>query len=244
MNYAVKLPVFEGPLDLLLHLVEANRVDIYDIPVAQITAQYVDYLAAISDLDLEAAAQFLLMAATLLEIKARLLLPKPPAPPAVPEPDPRQELVERLLVYRRFKRAAAHLSVLAAEQARRYLRGGQVFLGEPPRGELDPVRLAAALRSLLKRPGAVGEVGRRRFSVRQKMREILWRLRRHPEGLRFRSLLAAGATRAEVIVTFLALLELLRWRRLTVLQESPCGEILILPREGRVLLGESPARPA
>ncbi|MEW6545847.1 MAG: segregation/condensation protein A [Bacillota bacterium] len=229
MNYAVRLPVFEGPLDLLLHLVEANRVDVYDIPVAEIADQYLQYLAALSAIDLDAAAEFVVMAATLLEIKARMLLPRPPGPPDTEEPDPRQELVERLVVYRQFKRATAYLAELIAHQAQCYLRGGKVPPGESPPGELAVGRLLQALRSLLKDNPPVMEVARRRLSVRQKMRQILWLLRRNPGGVRFGNLVGRGAAREEVVVTFLALLELLRQRRITVRQEQLFGEIFVFP---------------
>lgn len=230
MTYAVRLPVFEGPLDLLLHLVEANRVDVYDIPVAEIADQYLQYLIALSAIDLDGAAEFVVMAATLLEIKARMLLPRPPvSADGKEEPDPRQELVERLVLYRQFKRAAAHLAELIAHQARRYVRGGRFAPGEAPPGELSPARLLEALRSLLKDRAPVMEVARRRLTVRQKMREILWRLHRHPGGLRFGSLVGNGPGREELVVTFLALLELLRLRRVTVRQEELFGEIFVFP---------------
>ena len=230
MNYAVRLPVFEGPLDLLLYLVEANRVDIYDIPVAQIAEQYLEYLAALSAIDVDAAAEFVVMAATLLEIKARMLLPRPPAPPGSPEePDPRRELADRLVVYRKFKRAAAYLEELMLRQGRCYLRGGKVPAGEAVAGEISVAQLVEILRTLLRARVPVAEVARRRVSVGQKMREIMWRLRRNPGGLRFGNLLPPGATRELVVVTFLALLELLRQRRILVRQEELFGEIFVFP---------------
>lgn len=229
MSYAVRLPVFEGPLDLLLHLVEANRVDVYDIPVAEIADQYLQYLDALAAVDLDGAAEFVVMAATLLEIKARMLLPRPPAPPQTQEPDPRQELVERLVLYRQFKRAAAHLADLMAYQAECFLRGGRLPPGEPGPGELEVGRLVEALRSLLRRKPPVVEVARRRISVGQKMRQIMWHVRRHPQGVPFRRLVRAGAGREEVVVTFLALLELLRQRRIRVRQEQLFGEIFVFP---------------
>ncbi|HHY95008.1 MAG TPA: segregation/condensation protein A, partial [Firmicutes bacterium] len=147
MGYAVRLQVFEGPLDLLLHLVEANRVDIYDIPVAEITAQYLRYLQDMAAVDLEAGAEFVVMAATLLEIKARMLLPVPAATEPK-EPDPRRELVERLVRYRQFKRAAGYLQGLAQAQAQRFLRGGKVAAGDPMSAPVAPERLARALWAL------------------------------------------------------------------------------------------------
>ncbi|MDI6893350.1 MAG: segregation/condensation protein A [Bacillota bacterium] len=242
MNYAVRLSVFEGPLDLLLHLVEANRVDVYDIPVAQIAEQYLQYLAALSAVDVDAAAEFVVMAATLLEIKARMLLPRPPVPAQPQEPDPRQDLVERLVVYRKFKQAGAYLEELMARQGRCYLRGGKTPAGEVAAGELAVSRLLEMLRALLKQRAPVMEVARRRVSVRQKMREIVWRLRRSPAGIRFGNLLPPGAGREQVVVTFLALLELLRLRRIAVRQEGLFGEILVFPA-GRGMPGADGRRP-
>src|SRR5438874_13142880 len=115
MAYAIRLPVFEGPLDLLLHLIRQNKLDIYDIPIAVVTEQYLSYLALMESLDLEVAGEFLVMAATLAEIKSRMLLPRPPVVPAQEEDgqDPREALVQRLLEYERFNAAAEQLHALA-----------------------------------------------------------------------------------------------------------------------------------
>src|SRR5438874_13752361 len=114
MAYAIRLPVFEGPLDLLLHLIRQNKLDIYDIPIAVVTEQYLGYLALMESLDLDVAGEFLVMAATLAEIKSRMLLPRAPAAPVDEEEggDPREMLVQRLLEYERFKVAAEQFRVL------------------------------------------------------------------------------------------------------------------------------------
>jgi len=237
MGYAVRLQVFEGPLDLLLHLVEANRVDIYDIPVAEITAQYLRYLQDMAAVDLEAGAEFVVMAATLLEIKARMLLPVPAATEPE-EPDPRRELVERLVRYRQFKRAAGYLQELTQAQAQRFLRGGKVAAGDPMSAPVAPERLARALWALLRVPVPPGELARSRFSVRQKMRDILRLLRQHPTGLPFRILLPARPGRGEVVVTFLAVLELCRLARITVRQERPFADILVFPGQQEGIVAE------
>ncbi len=117
-NLSLKLTAFEGPLDLLLHLIERDKIDIYDIPIVAVTEQYISYLRNLSEFDLETASEFLVMAATLLQIKSRLLLPKKPAEEDEEEADPRQQLVDMLVEYRRIKRAAAALGALKQEAAR------------------------------------------------------------------------------------------------------------------------------
>ncbi len=137
-GYTVKLEVFEGPLDLLLHLIRREEMDIYDIPIARITQQYLEHLDSLATLDLDTASEFLLMAATLMDIKSRMLLPRPPAGEFIDEEaqaDPRTELVARLLEYRRYKEAAGDLSDLFAAARRRHSRfggpGGQLPAGGP-----------------------------------------------------------------------------------------------------------------
>src|SRR4030043_2048547 len=124
--YTVKVDVFEGPLDLLLHLIKQNQIDIYDIPIALVTEQYLDYIKVMKALDLTIAGEFLVMAATLMYIKSRMLLPSPIEEEEEEGEDPRAELVQRLVEYKRFKEAAVRLS----QQA---LLGGGVFI-RPPRG--------------------------------------------------------------------------------------------------------------
>jgi segregation and condensation protein A len=139
-GYPVTLPVFEGPLDLLLYLIRRQEIDIYDIPVARITEQFLDYLALMEALDIEVAADFLVMAATLMEIKSRMLLPRPPAElveEEEDEEDPRAELVRRLLEYQQYKSVAGELNKRAAEQQRVFLRS--TVVQELPLLRQDPV---------------------------------------------------------------------------------------------------------
>jgi len=239
MAYAVTLPAFEGPLDLLLHLIRQNKIDIYDIPIAVVTEQYLGYLAMMESLDLEVAGEFLVMAATLAEIKSRMLLPKPPAPPADEEDglDPREALVQRLLEYERFKGAAEQFRLLEDDRRRIFTREpDEEPDGEIPLAELTSADLIRAIEQLLASSDdgaeAITSIQREKISLRLKMREILNRLETATAPVSFLSLFAASLTgrpiRLEVIVAFLAVLELLRQGRIRVRQEGPLTDILLL----------------
>ncbi|MEW6080600.1 MAG: segregation/condensation protein A [Bacillota bacterium] len=230
MTYAVRLEAFEGPLDLLLHLIEKNKVDIRDIPVASITHQYIEYLGAMSRLDLEAASEFLVMAATLMDLKARTLLPRPPVT-LEDEDDPRQELVDRLLEYKRFKALAAHLRLLESQQAMRHTRPFPGFARQwPDLGFLEGCTLEALSTAFQQAIGAAeevwAEIPREEVSFRRTMRDVVLRLSRSPGiPVPFREIIREKATRLEVIVTFLVVLELVRLRRVLISQPEPFGEI-------------------
>lgn len=239
MGLKVSLEVFEGPLDLLLHLVRREELDICDIPIARITDQYLQYLQQMRELDLEIASEFIVMAATLLEIKARMLLPRPPRPADggdAEESDPRRLLIEQLLEYRRYKEAAEQLATLAQEAGLRSPRPAGELDGERSGrpelpAELDLAALVATMRSLLSEAEeAPPEIARDAYSLRQKMDLILERLAAAPR-LRFRDLFGRRFTRLEVVVTFLALLELIRGRHVLARQSERLGEIYIERRE-------------
>ncbi|MBI2080376.1 MAG: segregation/condensation protein A [candidate division NC10 bacterium] len=234
MAYQVKLEQFEGPLDLLLHLIRVHEIEITDIPIATITEEYFRVLTAMQELDLEVAGEFLVMAATLIYIKSKMLLPPAPGEEALAEEeDPRRPLVDMLLEYQRFKTAAGDLAGL--EERRREVFGRGAAVQVPPgRGplELSLFDLLAAFQEVLKR--AEGrpdvEVTPRPFRVRERMVELLDRLAQE-RPLRFFALFAPDADRRTVIVTFVALLELLRQGALKVRQAAPFEEILIYPAE-------------
>jgi segregation and condensation protein A len=228
-GYAVKLPVFEGPLDLLLHLIRQNEVEITDIPVAAIAAQYLEYLEILRELNLDVAAEYLVMAATLAWIKSRMLLPPDGTQDEDEGIDPRAELVARLLEYQRFKEAAEALGG-------RRLLDRDVFqargLEPPPLPEAEReievglFELLEAFRDVLKRvrhSGAAHEVEVEHITVRERMRAVMERLAR-TESVEFRALFddieAGGAhpTRALLVATFLAILELARLQALRIYQ--------------------------
>jgi len=245
-GYPVTLPVFEGPLDLLLYLIRRQEIDIYDIPIARITGQFLDYLALMERMDIEVAGDFLVMAATLLEIKSRMLLPRPPGfadEEEVEEEDPRAELVRKLLEYQQYKSAAEDLVRRAEEQKRFFPRTDVVphlaFARPEPAlaGDLDGFSLWTALQEVLARVEAAGpmvrEVVRPKITIRQQMLHILKLLETSREGISFSGLIffegrTEHPTRVEVIITFLALLELMRLHRVSVEQSETFADIRIL----------------
>ncbi len=232
----VHLANFEGPLDLLLHLIRREEMNIYDIPIARITEQYLAAIQDLADLDLDRASEFLVMAATLLRIKSRMLLPRPPRPevdeegPEAEEEDPREALVRQLVAYSRFKEAAEMLREREREMFRVYTRG--LFVeepgGPPPLEGIDLADLVRAFQEVLKEEWNWREVPRAEIPLREKIREIRFRVARSPGGVRFHDLFSGGCSRLEVVVTFLALLELMRQRHVRVVQRELFGEILVL----------------
>ena len=231
----VRLARFEGPLDLLLHLIKRDEIDIYDIPIARITEQYLGYLELMRALDLEVAGDFLVMAATLMRIKARLLLPLPAAGEEEDEGDPREELVQRLVEYRQFKQAADTLK--GRESDRRLLFERGMVPGED---ELGPVLLAPASlfdlldslhRVLARLPEpAVYDVQGEVYDVEDQMALIASTVAEQGEAS-FTDLLARCRARTEMIVTFMALLELIKLGRILVVQGQAFGDIRILHRQ-------------
>jgi len=239
-GHPVRLPMFEGPLDLLLFLIEKQQLDIYDIPIAKITAQYLEYLAALEVLDIEIEAEFLVMAATLVEIKSKMLLPREEQVSEEGEegPDPRAELVERLLEYRRFKEVAEALGRSAEQRALMFSRvfGGEVDTGFVVEGGVTPLDLWSAFQEALSRAREtpVAELQRPRVTVPMKIAQVSARLRASgDEGVAFFALFAEDVTKLEVIITFLALLELIRAGRARAVQRRGFGEIWIYPTAGR-----------
>lgn len=242
-SYNVRLLNFEGPLDLLLHLIRREEMNIYDIPIARITEQYLEIIRDLSALDIDRASEFLVMAATLLGIKSRMLLPKPPklvAEEEAPEEgeDPREELVRQLVAYSQYKEAAQGLRQREERMAKVYTR--QLFLEAPegpaPLEGLNLADLVKAFEEVLKEEWSWREVPREEIPLREKIRELNFRISRSPHGVRFRDLFSRGGSRLEIVVTFLALLEVIRQRRAIAVQEGIFGEIMIR----RVLITDLP----
>lgn len=244
IGYPVTLPKFEGPLDLLLFLIRRQEIDIYDIPIARITEQFLDYLALMGTLDIDVAADFLVMAASLLEIKSRMMLPRPPAEEECPEEecDPRAELVRKLLEYQQFKSAAGELQRLAEAHKRLFPRADIVphltFDRPEPMlaGNPDAFSLWTALQEVLARIETAGptirEVLRPKITIRQQMLYLLKLLEASPSGVTFTTVFFNAdrediPTKIEVILTFLALLELMRLHRVRVKQKGNFGEITL-----------------
>ena len=236
-KYQVRLEAFEGPMELLLHLIQVNKIDIYDIPIAALTEQYMAYLAEMRRFDIEVASEFLVMAATLLLIKSRMLLPKTPKETEEDEEiDPREELVRRIVEYQRYKKVSLEMAERAEEESR--------FVGRAP-AEL-PVRLAPpqglsvndlweAFRRVLevKRELTIPEaiVAHEEYRVEDQMQMIVERLLASEDGATdFEDLFLTG-TRDELVATFLALLELIRRRIIVVRQPMLFGPIRVELRE-------------
>lgn len=238
----VKLEVFEGPLDLLLFLIKKNEIDIYDIPMAVITQQYLEYLEMMKNLNLDVAGEFLLMAATLLHIKSRMLLPIPEEEQVEGErevEDPRAELVRRLLEYQRFKEAALELSkgpLLDREVFIRHFFGEKSFEGgeEAAGGEVSLFDLLEAMKRVLQSlpPEEFQEISAEHLNIKDKILQIMERLW-EAESVAFTELFTSSIPRREVILTFLALLELLRLRMIKVYQAESFGAIRIFSPQGR-----------
>lgn len=225
----VILEAFEGPLDLLLYLIRRQNLDILDIPVSEITRQYVDYIDLMRDLKLELAAEYLVMAAILAEIKSRLLLPRPPAEEGL-EDDPRAELVRRLQEYERFKKAAEDIESMPRQDrdfvvAQAFVPDKNVIRLPPP---VDLKELLLALKDVLKRAELMGHhaIQREALSVRNRMSDVLKSLSDgefHP----FEKLFTAEEGRLGIVVTFLALLELAKEHLIEIMQSEPLAPIYL-----------------
>ena len=254
----VQIGTFEGPLDLLLHLVRAGRMDIFDLPISTLCDQYLTYLRAMEEMDLSVAGEFFVMAATLLEIKSRMLLPAPPKEEGddgsggewgdgEPE-DPRAELVRRLLEYGKYQGIAESLRDREGERRQVFFRSRAEYSGAfrtPPRfGELSAEELLRTLERMLAAVGAgeraVTSVRRQKITLRMKMREVVTLAERAgTEGLNLSRLLPeAPFALLEVVLLFLSLLELLKVGTIVVAQEEFCGEIRVffVPENERAAL--------
>src|SRR5438876_3566855 len=233
-DYKVKLEIFEGPLDLLLFLIKRDEIDIYDISLERITRQYLEYLQAFKELDIDIAGEFVVMAANLIYLKSRSLLPADQQPPdeEADEDDPRWDLIRQLIEYKKFKEAAAQLQARALEQERIFTRDGgspDVEITPLRLGEVGIFQLINAFQNVIKRVEAredLREIFGEHFTVSDKIDVILQRLTGDTR-LRFTDLFDAIAPRVEIVVTFLALLELIRLKQVRATQANPFGEIEI-----------------
>ena len=235
-EYKVKFEVFEGPLDLLLYLIRKEEVDIYEVNLTRLATQFIEYIDTMRMLDLEIAGEFLVMAATLMFIKSRELLPVDQQVQVEGEEegeDPRWELIRQLVEYKKFKDAAVKLQTLEARQENVFPRqpGKMQFETEAPapRLELSIFDLLNAVNNVLKRftlREDPSEIFEDRWTVSEKI-EHLVRLITERERLKFSDLFENVASRSEVVVTFLALLELIRLKQLSVVQAEAFGEIEI-----------------
>jgi segregation and condensation protein A len=231
-EYKVKLEVFEGPLDLLLFLIKRDEIDIHDIPIEHITRQYLDFMELFKMLDLDVAGEFVVMAANLIYIKSRSLLPVSVQPPEeeADEEDPRWELVRQLLEYKKFKEAAAHLHDRAAAREGVFPRVpvSPEESAERPLGEVSVFDLINAFNKVLKRIDSrkedLREIFEENFTVADKI-DLILKMAVPGVALKFTELFTDVASRSEVVITFLALLELIRLKQLRCVQPEAFGEI-------------------
>jgi segregation and condensation protein A len=231
MTYKLRLSNFEGPLDLLLHLIKLNEVDIYDIPIAAIANQYVEYLDMMRELDLEVASEFLVMAATLMEIKSRMLLPVEPSEEEAEE-DPRFELIEQILEYKKYKELAGHLEERVDEERRVFQRNFKedvdVETGESLI-EASIFELLQAFKRVLEyaTEESFNEIALEEVSIEERMQQIRDRLREKNNMLLDEIFEGEAKTKTILIATFLALLELIRLKEINARQAKHFGEIRI-----------------
>ena len=251
-DYRIKLRVFEGPLDLLLFLIRKNELDIYDIPIESVTKQYIEALRTMQELDLDLAGEFFVMAATLMEIKSRMLLPKglhavdPNADEE--EIDPRWDLVHQLLQYKKFKEAAAKLGELATLRQDLIGRHVSSLADDPldrPLKHVDRIELWNAFNIVLRRLAeklVVGEIHDEQVTVSDRMEYLLERTKTEKSFI-FTDLFPNGITLRLLVATFLAVLELTRLKRLRLEQDEAFADIRCNAVEEEIPL-ESPANPS
>ena len=225
MGINVKLDIFEGPLDLLLHLIKKNEVDIYDIPIAVITEQYLEYIDVLKEMNLEFAGEFLVMAATLVHIKSKMLLPVDEVAPEEEEEgiDPREELIRRLLEYQRYKEAAKTLQERPVLGRDVFFKGQETPVDELEEGvgfmSVSVFDLMEAIKDILARvPKEKGyELTSDRFRIADKINYVMETLT-SSKSIAFKALFAGSATRGEIVVTFLAILELAKLQMIRINQ--------------------------
>lgn len=233
LDYTFRLEGFEGPLDLLLHLIQKNELDIFNIPIALITEQYLEYLQLMKVLNLDVAGEYLLMASTLLHIKSKMLLPKS-SEREEEEEDPREELIRRLLEYQKYKQAGGELEkrpMLDRDVFIRLMPAEPEEVPEEERIEVNLLELLEAFRQVLERvkTETVHEVILEQLSVEDKIQEILMLLERENRSLTFHRLFPEQASRRVVIITLLAILELVKMKRIRIFQLAPFETIRVSP---------------
>jgi len=244
--YSVKLDIFEGPLDLLLYLIKQQEVDIYDIPISSITQQYLEYIEIMKSLDLEVAGEFLVMAATLIKIKSKMLLPRHEELEGPEAEDPRRDLVQQLLEYKKFKEAASRLEEREEHQRLMYPRPKGAFEkqddapAEPPKPEVGLIDLLQAFRQVVERIDKVKlyEIVGEDITIEERLDFVLKEISEKKQ-MKFFDLFVNETRKLVMVVTFFALLELIRLGHVTVTQEGLFGEILICRVEanGQMALG-------
>ena len=241
-EYTVRLAAFNGPMALLMHLIDKNKIDIYDIPISELTRQYMEYLSSFREFNIDVASSFLVMAATLLQIKSRLMLPRPPKEEDAEETDedPRADLVRRLLEYKQFQQVSEVLTSMQQREEKFFSRRPESLPSTrlPPK-DIPLALLVRAFKNALKEASAnptVPEIIVRgeAFSIKNKMRELVEYLTKAEGSAMFGDLLPKSSANyiAELIAVFLALLELTKLKKIRILQNNPFDDIKIVLQEG------------
>jgi segregation and condensation protein A len=232
-DYKIKLEAFEGPLDLLLHLIRKEEMSIYDIQIARITDQYLEYLAAMQNLDIGVAGEFLVLAATLIQIKSQMLLPRDPDAPEGEEEDPRADLVYQLLEHQKFKAAASALHQRATIEAATFTRGPLETDEDNPEVAATVFQLFEVFREVLNRRRAIAEleIARDRFTMAEKIHQIRT-LVAGGRPVRARELFERAGSKHEMVMIFLGILEMVKELVITLVQQEVFGEIILAIREG------------
>ncbi|WP_425448681.1 segregation and condensation protein A [Dethiothermospora halolimnae] len=247
MGYKVILESFEGPFDLLYHLIEKSEIDIYDIPIAEITEQYISYIEKMKELDLDVTSEFLLMVATLLEIKSRMLLPKMKKDDGeqlqMEEVDPREELIRRLIEYKKYKNVAEELKTKEKAQQKVYYKPKEeieMFV-EKDEIKLENVNLDDIIDAMVKiieekkkdnKTLNIATIERDEITIEQGMKNLLNTLNKKRE-IEFKKLFQDKFNKVEIVVTFLAILELIKQKKINIVQENNFDSILISIKEPR-----------
>jgi segregation and condensation protein A len=235
MKYKIKLPYFEGPLDLLLFFVKRDELNIYDIPIAKITKEFLEYIHLMQMLDLEVASEFIVMASTLMQIKAKMLLPKPEVEGEEEEEDPRAELAMRLAEYKKFKELAFEFSKMEDEAGKFFYRGyfkndARDYFEEDEEflKDVSLFDLLTAFKRALEgaRETVYHEIETQNYKVEDEMENILNRLK-FKRKFSFNEIIDSYVEKARIIVAFLALLELARLKKIRISQEEVFGELII-----------------
>ena len=239
-DYKIELEIFEGPLDLLLYLIKRDELNIYDIPISRITKQYLAYVELMQMLDLNIAGEFVKMAATLMYIKSRTMLPVEERPPSDDEDeieDPRFDLIRQLIEYKKFKEAAGDLRSMEEEQGKTFSRSADLELtpemAERKLVEVSIFDLLSAFSTVLQRvelTEEVAEIFEEEVSIADKIKLITDTLRNSEKAI-FENFFTEAASRMEIIVTFLAILELIRLRKIIAYQRNQFGEIELTIQE-------------
>ena len=237
IKYEVILESFEGPLDLLYHLIEKEKVDIYDIPISKITDQYIEHINAMKEFDLEVTSEFLIMASTLIEIKSKMLLPKVKKEEIEDEDglDPREELVRKLIEYKKYKEASLELKAREDTYKKIYYKAREEIEYYEEELDLEGVDLSTLMELYenilekgldLPKDTEFEEIKRDEITIEESIRDVLYTLNLKKK-IKFQDLFEANSTKAVIVTTFLAILELIKQKSISIKQENNFSEIYV-----------------